>query len=527
MTTLIPKFDFQNGGSTPTGAVNIPINIKLAESLSVIDFGADPTGVADSTTAIQNAINAAATTTGYVIFPVGTFKITAPLSIVGLNVNLIGAGQFKTIIKASGTLTTIIDASSATEDVYDGFSIVNLTLDGNSTTTTGINIKFRHRFIIDHLVIQGVQYGITAESAYIGHYYYTRITATTTSLNFVGSCHASLIEKCTLVSFTAFGVVINNAALGDGNNAMLFLNNDIEYSGTGGGAVYINSATSSVTFDTCYIGEGVNSAIFTVVAGLVLIKGGLVKYGKTSSSVGFALSQGALVGVENARVESEGALDLSGLIYAPVSGSPAISGKIYFINTNLITTYVGNTFFTGDPLQYGPSQVVFASRYGRNYTVANTNCTITPINPTTIYPNERGFTVNTVTGASPQASLYIALTNLTEANRQYSNSDYFVVVYTSNVPVNVYLSNGSGQVAPTQTLGTMPAANAFPGAYVTYAQFNYDAFSGAYTTLEFVVSSASAGNTFTLREVYFADDRMICTEPTNSTTQPTLNLYKC
>ena len=60
MTTLIPKYD-----EGATGAVNRPINQKLAEIISVLDFGADPTGVADSTTAIQAAITAATTAKKY------------------------------------------------------------------------------------------------------------------------------------------------------------------------------------------------------------------------------------------------------------------------------------------------------------------------------------------------------------------------------------------------------------------------------------------------------------------------------
>lgn len=73
MTTLIPKFDLMNGGSTPTGAINRAINLKLAEMVSVKDFGAVGDGTTDDTTAIQAAINSNA---GTVFFPVGTYKIT-------------------------------------------------------------------------------------------------------------------------------------------------------------------------------------------------------------------------------------------------------------------------------------------------------------------------------------------------------------------------------------------------------------------------------------------------------------------
>jgi polygalacturonase len=50
--------------------------------IDVVSFGADPTGTNDSTTAIQNAVNAAynnithaAGTPGVVFFPCGMFKI--------------------------------------------------------------------------------------------------------------------------------------------------------------------------------------------------------------------------------------------------------------------------------------------------------------------------------------------------------------------------------------------------------------------------------------------------------------------
>ena len=75
MTTLIPKVDFKNGGSTPTGAINRPINEKLQEYISVKDFGAVGDGVIDDTQAIQNAVNYVGSVGGTVYFPTGTYLI--------------------------------------------------------------------------------------------------------------------------------------------------------------------------------------------------------------------------------------------------------------------------------------------------------------------------------------------------------------------------------------------------------------------------------------------------------------------
>jgi hypothetical protein len=93
MTTLIPKYD---QGST--GAVNRPISSKLAESVSVLDFGADPTGATDSTSAIQAAINAS----NSVFFPTGNYLIASYLTVP----------SYKTLYSNMGlteTSTTAVD----------------------------------------------------------------------------------------------------------------------------------------------------------------------------------------------------------------------------------------------------------------------------------------------------------------------------------------------------------------------------------------------------------------------------------
>lgn len=93
MTTLIPKIDLQNGGSSPVGAVNRPINLKLAETVSVKDFGAVGDGTTDDTAAIQAAINSVAIS-GAVYMPAGVYKITATI-LIDKRIKLYGDGAIE------------------------------------------------------------------------------------------------------------------------------------------------------------------------------------------------------------------------------------------------------------------------------------------------------------------------------------------------------------------------------------------------------------------------------------------------
>jgi hypothetical protein len=116
-----------------TGSVTRTVTNKLQESVSVKDFGADPTGVADSTTAIQNAINyALALTNGtpsIVTLPAGTFKITSSLNIT----NAIR-------IEGQSFSATIVSIVSATEkpafNIYTGSGFTNQLLGGGIANLT-------------------------------------------------------------------------------------------------------------------------------------------------------------------------------------------------------------------------------------------------------------------------------------------------------------------------------------------------------------------------------------------------------
>ena len=154
MTTLIPKYD---QGST--GAVNRDINLKLAETVSVLDFGADPTGVTDSTTAIQNAINYAQQSNNgkpnTVYFPSGTFKTTGSLTI-NKTVWLKGESPAATTIQiTSASIVPVISVATSSNAILGG-GISNLTVNA-STNCDGIVIVATSPYGISRFTVQNIQ----------------------------------------------------------------------------------------------------------------------------------------------------------------------------------------------------------------------------------------------------------------------------------------------------------------------------------------------------------------------------------
>ena len=125
MATLIPKYD-----QGATGAVNRAINLKLAEQVSVLDFGADPTGVADSTTAFTNAQTASKN----VFIPAGTYLLDG-LRIQN-GVNLIGAGYNNSILVQKSTGTPAINCTSdVTVGQLGHLNLSNFSVQGKTGAT--------------------------------------------------------------------------------------------------------------------------------------------------------------------------------------------------------------------------------------------------------------------------------------------------------------------------------------------------------------------------------------------------------
>jgi hypothetical protein len=112
------------GAAGPPGAPGVQwYNVKT-------QYGGDNTGAADSTTAIQNAMNAAATAGGGIVYlPAGSYKISSSLILNGWNnVTISGDGQ-ATFIKPTTGVAFSITGGNANR-------ISNLMIQFASTTTS-------------------------------------------------------------------------------------------------------------------------------------------------------------------------------------------------------------------------------------------------------------------------------------------------------------------------------------------------------------------------------------------------------
>jgi hypothetical protein len=116
MTTLIPKFQ-QDG----TGSINRAINLKLAETVSVKDFGAVGDGTTDDSAAFQAAMDYAypavpsgdiTASKATVIVPKGIYKLVSPIGFRQLN---LADGDYIQVMRGEGAtilLASNVDASA-------------------------------------------------------------------------------------------------------------------------------------------------------------------------------------------------------------------------------------------------------------------------------------------------------------------------------------------------------------------------------------------------------------------------------
>jgi hypothetical protein len=274
MTTLIPKYD-----QGATGAVNRAINLKLAESISVKDFGAVGDGTTDDTTAIQNAIKYAFANNVNLLFSKDTYAIGTTL-IIPQNFDSTFTGQnplitieggdsifvmlsdiplFTSGYYNSGVLTTnygtTLDSHYSNNIVLQNFSVKTPT--GTQLTQPLLKIQDWHQ----GCVIQNIVSNVNQQFLWSNNNYYTNF------LNLQAYIQAPAAGD-RFIFFNAHnlnkisGLVATNCITAyrfDGPvTACQFTNNSVE--GPTYGLVF-NATVYDISIENCYIEAWTDVAI--------------------------------------------------------------------------------------------------------------------------------------------------------------------------------------------------------------------------------------------------------------------------
>ena len=119
-----------------TGGVATNVEDKLAQYVSVKDFGAVGDGVADDTAAIQAAEDACAVSGQALLFPAGTYRCNS--GITKKSVNWIGEGKYDTKLAYYGSATFI--NATGTSPSRKIFTISDMELNGTNAGAAAIGI---------------------------------------------------------------------------------------------------------------------------------------------------------------------------------------------------------------------------------------------------------------------------------------------------------------------------------------------------------------------------------------------------
>ena len=266
----------------------VPYSMIKSASIDATNLGADPTGVSDSTSAIQETVNKAVGLGKIAFLPAGTYLITDTINcpvrtmVVGEHMSQ-SAIQNGTRINFQPTSLKTLFSTGPTGTFKDGYFFGHLWIVGNSTNASGnsfrafdlvkviksnfVNLRvdgFRNAFRVEGTINNRFQFIQTANN-YLYNIFYTGDFATT-----------DVWEQC-YISNAPIGV------LGDGVNlGIRFVNSIFETCESYG--VNLNRESYAWSFLNCY-GEDVPSVSLSTNAMFKIGYAGAVTNGEIQASI--------------------------------------------------------------------------------------------------------------------------------------------------------------------------------------------------------------------------------------------------
>jgi hypothetical protein len=168
-----------------TGGVATNVEDKLAQTISVQDFGAVGDGVTDDTVAIQAAIDNSVSGV-QIYFPPGTYKTTAALKV---KTDTVLAGSNRDVCVIQNSVSTILTTNEPTATRYYEVVIKELTFDGVAVAgQIGINLPHVSFSKLERVAVFNCATGI---------YYIAETSGGTVTGAYYNSIYDPLVSDCT------------------------------------------------------------------------------------------------------------------------------------------------------------------------------------------------------------------------------------------------------------------------------------------------------------------------------------------
>lgn len=193
---------------------------------NVVDYGADPTGLADSTTAIQAAINSLSSTGGTVFFPKGTYRTDSGVTLVS---KLTLLGETGAVLKPTNTVPFWAYRGVSTSNV----KVQNLTFEGTGTAFTDGNQRLLQIESGDNIEITGCTFTKAREGG--------------VSLN---TCNFVVVSNCVFTQCYGTGLVTRDGCARVAVSSCIFYlngNTGVATSAAGRGLLFWETANSAVS----------------------------------------------------------------------------------------------------------------------------------------------------------------------------------------------------------------------------------------------------------------------------------------
>ena len=361
-----------------SGAVARTAQAKMRDIVSVLDFGADPTGVTDSSTAITNAL----ATGKSIFFPIGTY-VSGAQTISTAGQTIFGEGD-KSVIVASAKNINLFTVTAAYVQIKD------LRLNGIETDAT--NSKFAifttSATPAQYLSVDNVLFSGTGLS-----------TGWNNAIKFDDNCNYGVMSNCRVerlwgnTSGRGYGVLAGNAI-----GCRVTNNNMIATSGRGRHGIYFSAGCSDSVAEGNYLSafdfEGIsqfstgaqptcarniysNNTLFGCAASTNPFSGAIGIYGH---SFGAVVSNNTITGSGQKGIAIDGSSVTDCANTLVVGNTVAFSGTVGIDLTSTVRcSVIGNIVGESSTASAGTSPNIFIRTDG------TTACTQTLIESNTVY----------------------------------------------------------------------------------------------------------------------------------------------